>query len=315
VWDGTNYFAVWQRGSLDRYGYGTPNDVYGARITAGGTVLDPSGISISTAPSDQTAPSVTFGGGEYLVTWADARSGAGVDVYGSRVSLGGSVLDPSGLAIATSQNATQVAAASDGSGFLAVWANAHTGGSDLYAARVSADGQVLDPTPIPVVVPGSASAPAVQWDGTTYMVVWQDFRSGTDDDIYGGRVASDGRVLDGSGVPVSTAPEHSDAPSLVRDGAQTLAVWFDSPTAYPLPGTPAQEAVFGVHIANGAPVEPPIHLGTGMAPAVGFNGGQYLVAWGLERFTKPGPNPPNGDVYAVRLTETLAALDVQILPT
>ncbi len=57
----------------------------------------------SPAPGDQIAPSVAFDGTNYLVAWADSRSGTS-DVYGARVSQAGTLLDPLGIAISTAAN-------------------------------------------------------------------------------------------------------------------------------------------------------------------------------------------------------------------
>ena len=93
-YDGTNYLVVWHD-----YRSGE-TDIYGARVTSAGTVLDAAGIAISTAPRGQVRPAVAFDGTNYLVAWSDARTGS-FDVYGARVSTTGSVLDPAGFAIST----------------------------------------------------------------------------------------------------------------------------------------------------------------------------------------------------------------------
>jgi hypothetical protein len=85
AFDGTNYIVVWYD---ERSGSA---DIYGARVGADGTVLDPSGIAISTAAEDQYWPAVTFDGTNYLVVWTDWRNGS-YDIYGARVGTGGSVL-------------------------------------------------------------------------------------------------------------------------------------------------------------------------------------------------------------------------------
>ena len=277
AFDGTNYLVVWQD---DRSG--SAYDIYGARVSRAGAVLDGTGIAISTAASDQSAPAVAFDGTNYLVVWQDASLGIGYDIYGARVSRAGAVLDGSGIPISTAAN-DQVApaVAFDGTNYLVVWEDRRSGtSSDIYGARVSRAGAVLDGTGIAIstaasdqvrtggglrrhqlpggvgghVAPEPASrhlrgagepgrygprrpgipistaadhqvAPAVAFDGTNYLVVWQDGRSGTSRDIYGARVSRAGAVLDGTGIPISTAANDQYAPAVAFDGTNYLVVW------------------------------------------------------------------------------------------
>ena len=64
----------------------TAPDIYGTRVT-GNTVLDGvgTGIAISTAANTQSNVSITFGAGNWLVTWQDFRNGNN-DIYGARVA-------------------------------------------------------------------------------------------------------------------------------------------------------------------------------------------------------------------------------------
>src|SRR5205807_2453866 len=136
-----------------RSGVADPN-IYGARVSQAGTVLDPAGIPISTAANGQYAARVAFDGTNYLVAWQDLRSGS-YDVYGARVSQAGTVLDTAGIAITTAINAQY--------------------------------------------------APSVALGGATYLVTWQDYRAGANNDIYGARVNQAGTVLDTAGIPISIA--------------------------------------------------------------------------------------------------------------
>jgi len=70
AFDGTNYLVAWQDGR------GTYYDVYGARVSPAGAVLDPAGIAFSTAEREQLAPALAFDGTNYFVTWPIATSTA-----------------------------------------------------------------------------------------------------------------------------------------------------------------------------------------------------------------------------------------------
>src|SRR2546429_7896352 len=113
-----DYFVVW----ADKRNYGsTEYDIYGARVSATGEVLDPTGIPICTDPGRQTSPRVAFDGEKYLVVWEDDRESTTdsqlYQIYGARVTTRGQVLEPNGFKITTNR-VTRLgpAVASDGRG-------------------------------------------------------------------------------------------------------------------------------------------------------------------------------------------------------
>jgi hypothetical protein len=94
VWGGGQYFVAWNDQRR-----GQP-DVFGTRVSAGGAVLDPGGIAISAAEQAQYSPALVWDGGSYLVTWDDLRGGTFLaDVFGARIGVDGTVLDPEGFAV------------------------------------------------------------------------------------------------------------------------------------------------------------------------------------------------------------------------
>ena len=129
AFDGTNYLVVWQD---QRPGAGF--DIYAARVSEAGVVLDPLGIPISKAAGNQWAPAVAFDGTSFLVVWQDDRSTAtGPDLYGGRVSSAGVLLDPGGIPISTAPGAQLMpAVARAGASSLVVWTE---GGGGLRHPR------------------------------------------------------------------------------------------------------------------------------------------------------------------------------------
>ena len=243
AFDGTNYLVTWSDARSGTF------DIYGTRVDKTGTVLDASGFAISTAAGVQDDSALAFDGTNYLVTWDDARSGTSNDIYAARVSTFGGVLDPSGIAISTTTNTQRApAVAFDGTNYTIVWYETQpTTGFDIYGARVSKAGVLLSPGKFVVsAATGDQTFPAIAFDGTNYLAVWADHRSGTTDDVYGARINKSGAVLDASGIPISTAPNDQQYPSVAFNG-QYLVAWDDRRSGV--------EAVFAARIATDGTVQ------------------------------------------------------------
>ena len=219
AFDGTNYLVVWEDQRLES------SDIYGARVSPAGAVVT-AAFLISGAAGQQVQPALACVVGACLATWRDGRNG-GPDVYGARIGAT-AVLDPAGIAISrasSSQGAPAVAG--DGTRFLVAWGDSRNGTADVYGARVDAGGNVLDPGGAPIsLAPGAQQAAAIAFEGRWFVVVWEDYRSGTGYDVYGARVGADAAVLDPGGFVVEPGTVGARA-AIASDGAGRSLVASD----------------------------------------------------------------------------------------
>jgi len=225
AFDGSNFLVVWGDNRRD-----TTGDIYGARVTSGGQVLEPNGIAISDAPGRQRRPAVGFAVGDYFVVWEDYRNGSTWDIFGTRVSTGGVVLNTDGIAVSTAALHQWLPAIGfDGTRYLVVWQDTrNSGNADIYGARMTPVGQVLEPNGIAICTAVRRQfSPAIGFDGTNYLVVWEDYRRSDYCDIYGSRVTKQGTVLDTAGIAVSKSQYGQFDPAVAYDGTNYLVLWED----------------------------------------------------------------------------------------
>jgi large repetitive protein len=291
AFDGTNYLAAWL--DLRSSGY----EIYGTRLSPAGTVLDPGGIAISTVPGLKSGPAIAFAGSDYLVAWTDYRSGFTDDIYGARVSTGGTVLDPGGVAISTApRDQRQPAVAADSTDYLVTWNDGRSGLDDIYGARVSAAGVVLDPSGIAIsTAPNEQLKPAVAFDGANYLVAWGDARSG-EYRVFAARVSRAGSVLDPSGITISGSGGAN--PAIAFDGTNYLVAWQSG-----------ANDIYGARVSPAGIVldSQGIAISTGpnyqLIPVIAFGGGNYLVAWTDYRAGA------TDDIYGARVSTAGVLLD------
>ncbi len=274
-YDGTNYLVVWEDAITISY-----YNIRGARVNSSGMVLDVPCINISTATNDQMSPAISFDGTNYLVVWEDARTSSYTDIYGTRVSQSGSVLNPAGIAISTAANTQESPGVAFGdTNYFVVWQDKRGGTYyDIYGTRVNPAGTVLNPTGI--VISNAANnqvEPAIEFDGTNFLVVWSDYRNGTTPDIYCTRVAQSGSVLNPNGIVISNASGDQMTPSVAFGGTNYLVVWVDNRNGnwdiYGARITPAGTVLD----PNGIPIC--TNSSTQMSPAVAFDGMYFVVVW------------------------------------
>jgi len=295
---GTTAMTVW----YDRRG--ADANIYAARITAAGAVLDSNGFAVTTAKGDQTWPSIGHDGAGYLVAWQDRRSGSSHDIYASRVSAAGAVLDTAGVAISTAAgDQTRPFVGFDGAQYMLGWTDGRNGQDDIYTSRVSSAAAVLDPLGLLISKAGNMQLnPTTAFDGSNYLVVWQDNRAGTSLDLWGARLSMSAKVLDPIGIAVTKATGDQADPAVAFDGTNFLVVWRDERS-----GSGAD--IYGARISkagavlDGAGVAICAASGDQLRPVVTHDGANFLVAW------QDGRGSSGSDVYAARVSAAGALLD------
>jgi hypothetical protein len=221
---GSNLVYAWTdtRNGIDK-------DIYAARVSTSGTLVDPNGIAITTATKDQLTPDVASSGSEALVVWSDRGSG-NFDIMGAVLGAGGTVTVPPFVICNATGDQTAPAVTYDAADaqYIVAWVDARTGGRDLYAARVTAAGAVLDANGVGVVVGGTRLNPRLAVNGSLILVVYEDRASGKD--IYGARLTAGASlgVLDPSGFPIANDPSDQVTPTVASVTAGFLVAWTDS---------------------------------------------------------------------------------------
>ena len=123
-----------------------------------------------------------------------------------------------------------------------VWGGLRTGETDVYGARVGAEGELIDgPAALggfPVnAYPGREELPVAAFDGSRFVATWPAAEG-----IFAARIGGDGTVLDqpvtGPGLAVarpaskwrSSDALSVDVPTVVQAaGGETLFIWVDNP--------------------------------------------------------------------------------------
>ena len=300
AFDGRNFLVVWSDNRL-RPGQENPeDDVFGARVTRAGVVLDRDGIPISTTEGQQFDPGVAFDGSRFLVVWTDFGSGAG-DISGARMTTNGEVLDANSFVISSGEKEQlDPAVAFDGTNYLVAWSESSEGGYDIFGARVSRAGKALDPKAIRISTGGRAwEPPAVAFGDENYLVTWTDWETGYNPDILGTRVSPDGSVLDLQGLQIALSASEDGGQSVAFDGSNYLVVWSTGEDIKS--ARVSTEGAMLDSLGRAISTAPGDEPGFQGAHSIGFDGANYFVTWWAAR---PGDDflDEKYDLFGVLLT-------------
>lgn len=251
-------------------------DLFGVRLDATGTPLDPVPFPIAKDAGDQTKPQVCFNGTDWLVVYSNqVDPGSGYFAYqvaARRVSAQGVVRDAAPIALFRDDSGAGFAVASDGQDWAVAFTGYSSGNSDMACRRIAANGAILDATPV-VIVPATYYvffAVGVTFVGGNYVFTWSDNNG------------FEGRRFTPSLQPVDPAPVLL-APlvtQMASSGASLYLTWGRQNAQF------VAEVVGQRYGANLQPLDPsPTVLATAVGndqprdPRVVFDGSQWIVAW------------------------------------
>lgn len=208
----------------------------------------PGDQSVQPAVREQEDVAIAEGDGQYLVVWEDRRA-----------------------MVATSAATVDDPLAGNG--------------IDIYAARLDADGNLIDENPIVVSNLGrNQSKPAVAWNGTNWLVVFESQKPDWYffEELYGVRIDANGNVLDPDPIVIfeQTSNWGAYAPSVASDGNNWLVMW-----QHIIPSSVRQAVAAARVSSNGTVLDSNpviIHSDSSFGPlhpVAAYGGGQYLIAW------------------------------------
>ncbi len=277
-----------------------------AQVTLSTPAVLPGSDGRPAAAGRQEEVRVSKGADTYLAVWSDGRTaladngttglnvsvgtaglGTMLDIYAARLNAAGQVVDTTPIIVNQAQhNQTSPRVGWNGQSWLVSWLSVRPRDEfsftqDLVAARVAADGRLLDPAPI--VIKSDVSVEqrpaAVIDDGAgNWVVVWEGFlpQEGTSipRGVFVARVANDGTVLDPGGrVVYNHHSQFMGNPDLARAGDRYLLTFMTFGPPYTVQGV-LLDANFN-NLRNG----PEMLAGNGVNPRVASNGQTWFVAW------------------------------------
>jgi hypothetical protein len=152
---------------------------------------------------------------------------------------------------------------------------------DILAVRVDRHGRVLDLKPIVICAEkGSQEAPQVEYSNGVFLVVWQDYRTDSQWDVYGARVTAEGKVLDSGGFKIAATPASEALPQVAPAPTGFLLAWQVLGERYyelQASSVSSRGAVTALGLRDGTA---PLYGGT---PALARLSSGWLLSWKDER--------------------------------
>jgi large repetitive protein len=228
---GTQAYVVWS----DTRG-GANADIFGTKVNNDGTVTAANGIAINQSAGDQLVPQVSANanGTTALVVWQDRRNN-NFDIIGAVLDANGNVVANDIVICNAAGDQTRPYAAFDTTNqqWIVVWSDGRDNTDfDIFAARVTVAGGVLDPNGVEISGPsaGSQFAPVIAFTSNVFLAVWQDRRNDGEGDIMGTRLRAGASlsILDPNSITYGNTTAGQSAPTVAQNVGAFVVAWQDT---------------------------------------------------------------------------------------
>jgi len=206
-------------------------DIYIQRISAKGALLwKKEGSMVCGAPDVQRSPRIiTDGSGGAIVAWTD-KGGGSYDIYVQRINKNGvPVWMKDGIPLNQSSRTQQNA--KFGTRDILVWEDYRYGNWDIFAGAIEPSGKLAwksEGAPV-ATVPHTQYAPQVMpWKGGSILIVWEDYRSGQQYEIYVQNLNAGGEPVWGeNGIQVKTKDGGRDPKIMVSPWDNSFYIFWE----------------------------------------------------------------------------------------
>ena len=296
-------------------GLGTMNDIYAARLDAGGNVIDAHPIVVSAGSYNQSYPRVAWNGQNWLVAWyQELENDYGkYELRAVRVSPQGTVIDQVPFKIGqTSDDFGDFPAELlfDGTNWVLFWesTNAKNSTRSIFAARIAADGTVLDPAGVSVYDHPTQflTSPDVAYNGSGYLLVFHDL---WDDKVYGQRLAQN-LAPAGARFPINTyEPSVPTRPQVDSNGSGYLVVWDEHPASGNIGAVKGSRVSATGQVLDGSGIVIDNNVGVSEStPDVQWSGGTWFVTYS-SGYHAPTNTYAAQSIYVRRVASTGVIVD------
>ena len=281
--DGTQSLIVWQEDVWES----SATDLRAARVAGSGELLDPQPIVVSDAPFAQRTPAVSHDGTNWTVVWQDCRT-QGEDecdpsqIYGTRITPLGDVLDPEGIAVTELDDIhAEPAIAWDGDGYAVAWRVGFMPSQIAYK-MLSSDGD-----PYPFEAPVSS--------GMTNYAPWTECAAGRCLTAWAGELGLLGfrtremKRLDAFPLPISVTANDQLDPSVASSGEDFLVTWLDNRSGVLTSDLFATRLSADGDVLDATSIDVRVDASVKWWPSASFNGSSYVIAWHDHDWDAPDP--------------------------